>query len=94
MWGLPDPVVQAVLHHHQPRRLGSETLHTAGILHIADCLHHVLRTGGGEREQANVLERLLDREWLDAVGCSDMLEPWCERTRALGIELVTVAAGS
>lgn len=90
IWGLPDVVVEAVWHHHRPSRLPDPRLHLAGIVHVADCLHHYLRTGGDE-ERTRVLDRMLDREWLEAAGCADQLEGWCERTLALGNELV--AAG-
>lgn len=91
IWGLPEPVVQGVWHHHEPGRLGSDSLHVAGIVHVADALYHVLRTGSDEQEQARVLERMLDREWLAAAGHGDHLEAWCERTRAFGAELSAVA---
>jgi HD-like signal output (HDOD) protein/ActR/RegA family two-component response regulator len=90
VWGLPDVVVDAILHHHQPARCTAEGLHLAGIVHVADCLHEFLRTGG-EQEAKLVFERLLDREWLEAAGCADRIDDWCERTLALGAEL---AAGA
>lgn len=93
VWGLPDAVVQAVRYHHQPSRMPYQGLHLAGIVHAADCLHHFLRTGGDE-ERLQVLHRMLDHGWLQAAGCADRLDTWCERTLALGLELATADTGS
>lgn len=86
VWGLPDAIVQAVQHHHMPGRLPTAELHLAGIVHVADCLHHFLRTGGDE-ERSQVMHRMLDKAWLQQSGCADQLDSWCERTLALGAEL-------
>ena len=87
IWGLPEPIVEAIWNHHGPGRLGRPELHLAGIVHVADCLHHFLRTGG-EEERLFVLDRMLDHEWLESTGCADRLEEWRQRTLALGEELV------
>ncbi len=91
VWGLPDPVVDAIHHHHRPARLAGGELHLAGIVHVADGLHHFLHAGGDEQQQRQVLDRMLDREWLASIGCADRIDGWCERTSALGRQLVAAA---
>ncbi|MBI4026138.1 MAG: HDOD domain-containing protein [Verrucomicrobia bacterium] len=57
-WKLPDPIVQAVAHHHQPQR-GV----LSAVVHLADCCVHVLGASYGwasfaTRSQAGISETL------------------------------------
>jgi len=74
IWGLPCPVVEAVAHHHQPRRAPHEVLDAVGAVHIANCLAHshslVLAAGDAPVNQA------MDAEYLEAIGMSDQVAEW------------------
>lgn len=48
LWGLPDEIVEAVAHHHEPRATGTKIFTPAIAVHIANALVN-------ERLQANVL---------------------------------------
>lgn len=85
VWGLPDAVVDAVLHHHQPSRApGPVGLGLPGIVHVADCLFHAL-AGAGTKDGQRIVERMIDREWLTAAGCADRIEEWLARAAALDV---------
>lgn len=61
LWGLPDPVMEAVAFHEAPARAPTQGMSLAGIVHVAQ----VLAAGG---EGAAV-----DQAWVDSLGRS---EPW------------------
>lgn len=91
VWGLPEPVVEAVLHHHRPSQAAPHLQFLAGIVHAADCLCHALAEDGDERRAA-AFARLVDRDWLSAAGLTDRIVDWIERAGALGLERSAVAA--
>ena len=63
LWGLPTPIVEAVLFHHDPSRTGHREFEAAGAVHVACALAH---------ED----ESLLDMEYLRAVGVEENLDEW------------------
>ena len=69
LWGLPAVIVEAVAHHHHPRRAGKEAFDLIGALHVADQLaqEHELQCTS------------LDLTYLDAVGVADQLGAWRSR---------------
>ncbi len=55
LWGLPEPVVQAVCHHHHPEQEDSAELTPALIISIADAFAHNLdKPGGSETAVAGI----------------------------------------
>ena len=40
LWGLPDPVFDAVLSHHEPSRSSDRTLSPLAAVHVANALDH------------------------------------------------------
>jgi HD-like signal output (HDOD) protein len=46
LWGLPDGVVEAVAHHHDPGVVPGATLDAVAAVHIADALAHEVRQSG------------------------------------------------
>lgn len=71
LWGLPNPIVEAVAHHHAPERLGSEKLDPLAAVHIADLLiveqEQTARGGASEAP---------DEYYLHSLGVVDQLPAW------------------
>ena len=62
LWGLPTPIVEAVLFHHEPSRAG-DRFGAAGAVHVASALAH------GD-------ESRLDHDYLRAAGVDGLLDEW------------------
>ncbi len=71
LWGLPDPIVEAVAFHHSPGRCMADGFTPLTAVHVADVLDH---------ESNHVPEaakaRLLDAEYLERLGLADRLPAW------------------
>jgi len=62
LWGLPDDVVEAVAHHHDPESVPGLELDAVAAVHIADALAHELDPGADGGPPAGALnEAFLDR---------------------------------
>lgn len=71
MWGLPDPVVEAVAYHHRPGDCeGNEFLPLTAV-HTANALHHVRASG-----RTDDTIDLLDEEYLARIGVRDRIDAW------------------
>ena len=46
MWGLPQPIVEAVALHHCPRQLAGPGFHPLTAVHVADVLDHEMNPDG------------------------------------------------
>ncbi|BAN35739.1 hypothetical protein SCD_n01928 [Sulfuricella denitrificans skB26] len=57
-WGLPDPVCQAIRHHHHIQQSGEESRALVAILQMAMHLFNV-RTGNDDREWENNIDHVL-----------------------------------
>lgn len=79
LWGLPDPIVEAVAWHHRPSaRAGSDFSPTAAV-HLADAFSVALRARHADEEPEEVLRRLpLDWECLTRVGAAGQVTEWFE----------------
>jgi len=78
LWSLPFPLVEAVAHHHEPRRLQATTFNLTCIVHVANFL---------QREQTNQPDNVpspLDMEYLNAAGVAQHLDEWRADFRARG----------
>ena len=72
IWGLPDPIVEAVAFHHFPSRCSSiNAFSPLAAVHVAD--HFVNLTAHGEKGMA---EASLDHEFLARLGLQGKLESW------------------
>jgi putative nucleotidyltransferase with HDIG domain len=69
LWGLPDPVIEAVALHNQPSAQAEQTFCTLSIVHIANALIHESETG---RE----VNDLLDFNYLESVKVKDRIQSW------------------
>jgi putative nucleotidyltransferase with HDIG domain len=70
VWGVPDPLVEAVAHHHRPKRVPSATLTPSAIVHVADALAHEVSPIEGEPAPG------VDEEYLASIGFDQRLELW------------------
>lgn len=71
LWGLPNVLVEPVVHHHQPGRHPGAELNVIAIVHIANALVY--------ERQASAQEQpvdLLDMEFLQRLGVDSKLEEW------------------
>lgn len=86
LWGLPDGVVEAVAHHHDPAVVPGATLDAVSAVHIADALAHEVHVEAGDQSSPG----LLDLELLGRLGLTARLDRWrelaaaAERTLASG----------
>ena len=75
LWGLPQPLIEAVTFHHRPSLLGDVHLSAAGAVHVADWLAtHCPCQGGGDDPH----ERL-DTDYLSRVDRLHCLPAWQQR---------------
>jgi hypothetical protein len=73
LWGISDPIVEAVAFHHHPAEAAGRGFAALTAVHAADVLHHALRDGPGSAQ--------LDAGYLQAVGCSQRVAGWCDLAR-------------
>jgi HD-like signal output (HDOD) protein len=71
LWGLPNPIVEAVAYHHQPSRSVNNTFTPLTAVHIADAL--VAEGSSGATCKENLQ---LDVKYLIRLGLTDHLESW------------------
>ncbi len=74
LWGLPNPVVEAVALHHRPAECLARGFSPAIAVHVADALAHEPNGDGA----ADVAPQV-DRACLAALGLEDRLNAWKER---------------
>ncbi|MFZ1995544.1 MAG: response regulator [Solirubrobacteraceae bacterium] len=80
LWGLPDGIVEAVAHHHDPSEVDGLAFDGIAAVHIANGLaNELVPPGEGEPPAAG-----LDLELLDRLGLRPRLDLWRQRARELG----------
>jgi HD-like signal output (HDOD) protein/CheY-like chemotaxis protein len=73
IWGLPYPIVEAVAHHHAPRRAGGTSWDVVGAVHVASCLAaEVTPARAGHVGTGPIL----DLGYLETLGVGDRLPAW------------------
>jgi putative nucleotidyltransferase with HDIG domain len=74
LWGLPDPIVEAVALHHRPAAAEpSPGLDVLVATHVTEAL---LAELAPPDPSTDVVESLLDEPWLQSVGHADKLDDW------------------
>jgi len=73
LWGLPNPVVEAVALHHQPARSAARELSPAIAIHVADVLAHNL-----SETDTEVPPPQLDIAYLTQIGLVGRLNAWVD----------------
>jgi HD-like signal output (HDOD) protein/ActR/RegA family two-component response regulator len=66
LWGLPDPIVEAVAFHHRPMDCVSSEFGALTAVHVAEALEHS-KPGS---------DLAVDMEYLERIGLSHRLEAW------------------
>lgn len=71
LWGLPSPVVEAVAHHHHPRRVAQTGIDMVFVVYVANLLAH-------ERDALANNSALpeFDMELLEQTGAAARLDDW------------------
>lgn len=73
LWGLPDPIVEAVAFHHCPSRSGSTEFTPLTCVHAANILQHPCIASHESPSSFT-----WDHSYLDAVGRSECVTKWSE----------------
>jgi HD-like signal output (HDOD) protein len=71
LWGLPDPIVEAVALHHTPRQCLGVGFGALTAVHVADALDHESRLPEAEPGAGQ-----LDTEYVADLGLAPRLETW------------------
>ncbi len=72
LWGLPDGVVEAVAHHHDPGSFPGLALHPVAAVHIANVIAHQLHPDARDNPPPGTL----DATFLDGLGLQPRSELW------------------
>jgi HD-like signal output (HDOD) protein len=83
LWGLPDPIVQAVALHHDPSTCTLEGFSTVTAVHVGNALLHRVETNG-----ACASEGAVDESYVTDLGLADRLPIWeecCRKTAKEGV---------
>lgn len=68
LWGIADPIVEAVAFHHTPRECLNRTFCTLSAVHVADSLHHGVTGSIGCGS--------IEAQYLNELGLADHLPGW------------------
>lgn len=79
IWGLPDPIVEVLAFHHQPRARPGREVGPLTAVHVADVFSHEMGAG---TELGMPPE--LDQSYLKELGVENHLEKWRELCQATG----------
>jgi len=77
LWGLPDPIVEAIAFHHEPGRCLAQSFGTLTAIHVADFLDHEMRP-----EACQTVPSPVDVAYLSRIGAADRLNRWRETFRS------------
>jgi HD-like signal output (HDOD) protein len=75
LWGFPDPVVEAILHHHSPLDAACTALSPLTIVHVTQAL---TRSREGKSSKLDI-----DEAYLTRVGVHERLPSWIEAVEDL-----------
>lgn len=76
LWGLPYPIIEAVAHHHAPRRVeDQEAFNLISAVYIANNLAHKFTP---DDEQTTGIYEPIDMVYLEEIGVVDLLPGWEE----------------
>jgi putative nucleotidyltransferase with HDIG domain len=70
LWGISEPIVEAVAHHHAPRDVPTRIFSPVTAVHVADALHHAL---SGTSDSGSI-----EAAHLNDLGLGARLPAWIE----------------
>jgi HD-like signal output (HDOD) protein len=73
LWGLPLPIVEAVLHHHEPLRCATREFAPLTCVHVANALEY-----GHRKDEPSFNVPEVNLEWLNEIGLEKRLPEWRE----------------
>jgi putative nucleotidyltransferase with HDIG domain len=74
LWGLPDPVVEAIAYHHEPSMGNSSDFTPLAAVHVAEGLTQAVH--GCRPDEPGI--KVLDFDYLNALGVADRLASWAK----------------
>jgi len=78
LWGLPDPIVEAVAFHHRPAKAPSQAFGALTAVHAANVLEHQKAKG----EQALPCEKM-DSDYFASLQIADRIAKWSDICHAI-----------
>ncbi|MFT4648632.1 MAG: HD-like signal output (HDOD) protein/ActR/RegA family two-component response regulator [Glaciecola sp.] len=85
LWGIPQPIVEAVALHHHPGDCCADEFNVLTAVHIAIALEALGQDPNADFEEGAPIPGL-DMEYLKRVGVSDRLQGWAEMAILAGRE--------
>ncbi len=76
LWGLPGPIVEAIVYHHRPERYPSKIFDVLTAVYMADFFEHET-----EPDATIGLPPIMDSDYLARINCSGRLTAWRELCR-------------
>ena len=83
LWGLPDPIVEAVAFHHYPAECPAESFIPLTAVHAANVFEHEMHADGTD------VVSVVDPDYVSRLGLGNRLEAWqdiCEDVNKKGDE--------
>jgi HD-like signal output (HDOD) protein len=71
LWGLPDPIVEAVAFHHTPCKVKGSGISLVTAVHAANAFEHSMDEGSDSG-----FVQLLDMEYIKSIGAEEKVESW------------------
>lgn len=71
LWGLPDPVVEAIAYHHRPSQCPEISMAPLTLVHVANAFNHELQDNFETDPSENI-----DREYISTLGFCDRIDEW------------------
>jgi HD-like signal output (HDOD) protein len=71
LWGLPDPIVEAIAYHHRPDQCLERTFSPLTAVHVANALERE-----GRAQDADEIASQVNVDYLADVGLTNRLEAW------------------
>ncbi|NCC52144.1 MAG: HDOD domain-containing protein [Spartobacteria bacterium] len=79
LWGFPDPVIEAVAFHHEPRQYSKHEFDALTAVHVANALSGVTRI-----EIDGPLYEVVDLEYIKNIGMLENYRGWEQVVSAIG----------
>jgi putative nucleotidyltransferase with HDIG domain len=83
LWGLPDPIVEAIAFHHEPHRASSREFTPLTAVHVANALEREDYPNDGTQGRLDI-----DESYLDSLGVLHQLPRWRQQRESQRTEVV------